>query len=113
MYPDGVAGCTGAVGSVTFNASIGIDSPHHASKQMAGQMALRQQQPVAPRVLYQPGARLHQSLLQPRQRPVANPVWQHQPPEIPKVVSYHAQAQAHLAGPEPGVSLGPLDGLPN
>src|ERR1039458_9093493 len=61
------------------------DPPYHARKQLPGQMALGQQQPVIPGVLDQSATRLHQSLLQARQRPVADPVWQHQPPpQIPQ-----------------------------
>ena len=64
-------------------------------------MTLRQQLPVIPGVLDQSATRLHQSLLQARQRPVADPVWQHQPPpEIPQVVSCRAQPPAHLVRPE-------------
>ncbi len=62
------------------------DPPHHASKEPPRQVALCEQQPVIPGVLDQPPAGLHQPLLQARQRPVANPLRQCQPPpQVPQV----------------------------
>src|ERR1035437_4853056 len=53
-------------------------------------------------MFHQPSARLHQSLLQARQRPVANPLRKYQsPPEVAQVIGDHAQPQPHLVGPEP------------
>lgn len=47
-------------------------------------------------------ARLHQSLLQPGQPPVADTQRQHQPPpQIPQVVGNHAHPQAYFVGTEP------------
>jgi len=68
-------------------------------------MALGQRQPVIPGVLDQSATRLHQSLLQARRRPVADPVWQHPAqraprPQIPQVVGDRAQPQAHPVRPE-------------
>jgi hypothetical protein len=54
-----------------------IDPPQHTGKQPPRhQMTLRQQQPIIPCMFHQPAARLHQPLLETRQRPVADPVRQ-------------------------------------
>jgi len=57
-----------------------LNPPHHASKQVPRQMALRQQQPVIASVLDQPPAGLHQPLLQAAQRPLLDPAGQHHAP---------------------------------
>ena len=49
-----------------------LDAPHHGHEKPPREVTLRQQEPVIARVLHQPSARLHQSLLQARQRPVAH-----------------------------------------
>ncbi len=78
-----------------------LNPPHHP-EQPSGQMALRQEEPVAARMFYQPTACLHQPLLQTRQGPVPDPLWQCQPsPEIPQVVCNHAQPKPYLVAPEP------------
>ena len=46
--------------------------PEHAGKQPTSQMALRQKQPVVASMFSQP-------VLQARQGPVSDPLWQHQP----------------------------------
>ena len=51
-----------------------LNPPHHASKQAPRQMALGQHQPVVTGMLHQPPARLHEPLLQARQRPVVDPL---------------------------------------
>ena len=56
-----------------------LDPPRHCPEEPPRQMSLRQQQPVIRGVLGQPAARLHQPLLQTRQRPVVNPLRQRQP----------------------------------
>ena len=48
------------------------DPPEHHSEQPSRQVALGQQQPEIPRMLHQPPTRLHQTLLQARQRPSVN-----------------------------------------
>ena len=59
-------------------------------------MTLGQQEPVVPRMLYQPSADLHQALLQAGQRPLAERFGQRQPsPQVAKVVGEHAQPQPH------------------
>src|SRR5450759_5552137 len=60
-----------------------IDPPQHTGKQPPRQMTLRQQQPIIAGMFHQPAARLHQPLLEPRQRPAPDPLRQNQPP--PKV----------------------------
>ena len=84
-----------------------LHPPQHASEQAPRQMALRQQQPVVPRMLYQPPAGLHQPLLQARQGPLLDSLRQHQPPpQVAQVVCDHAQPQPHLVRPEliaPGI----------
>ncbi len=53
-------------------------------------------------MFHQPPARLHEPLLQARQRPVLDPLRQHEPPpQISQVVGEHAQPQPYLVGPEP------------
>ena len=47
-----------------------LDPSDHGPEESPRKMALGQQQPVIPTVLQQPTARLHQPLLQARQRPV-------------------------------------------
>ena len=59
-------------------------------------MARGQQQPPIAGVLDQPLAGIHHSLWQARQRPVPNPLRQHQPSQVPQVVSDHVQPQPHL-----------------
>src|ERR1039458_10117815 len=49
--------------------------PEHIAKQPFRQMALRQQEPVVAGMFHQPSARLHQSLLQARERPVLDSLW--------------------------------------
>jgi hypothetical protein len=79
-----------------------LNPPHHAPKELPRQAALCQQQPVVASVLDQPTSRLHQPLLHSRQRPLLDPLRQHQaPPQVPQVSCDHAQPQAHLIGPEP------------
>ncbi len=58
-----------------------LDPPQHGPEKPPRQVTLRQQEPVVPRVLDQPAARLHPSLLQAGQPPVA-----------------HAQRQRMIAG---------------
>jgi len=57
--------------------------PHHRPEKPPRQVTLRQQQPVVACVLEQPAARLHQSLLQAGQRPVADPQRQHRAQRAP------------------------------
>src|SRR6516165_8140010 len=62
-------------------------------------MTLGQQEPVVPRMLYQPPTGLDQTLLQSGQRPVADRLGQRQPPpEVSQIVSQHAQPQPYLIG---------------
>ena len=63
-------------------ASATLRSAHHAPEQPPGQVALRQHQPVVPRVLDQPAAGLHQPLLQAGQGPTFDLLRQHQPPPL-------------------------------
>src|ERR1019366_595167 len=63
-------------------ASTALRSAHHAPEQPPGQVALRQHQPVVPRVLDQPAAGLHQPLLQAGQGPTFDLLRQHQPPPL-------------------------------
>ena len=49
------------------------DPLQHVAEQPAVQMPLGQQQPIVPRVLDQPTARLHQPVLQARKRPALDP----------------------------------------
>ena len=73
-------------------------TPEHAS----GQMTLRQQQPVVPRVFHQAPARLDEALLEAGQRPAVDVFRQYEPPpQIPEVVGEHAQLQPDLVRPEP------------
>ena len=66
-------------------------------EQLAVEMALGQEQPVVPSVLYQPSARLHQAALQARQRPALDPPWHPQsPPQVAQVVGQH-----HVEGQPP------------
>jgi len=60
----------------------GGDPSYHRPEEPPGRMALGQQQPVMPGVLDQSAARLHHSLWQARQRPLADPVWQHRAPLV-------------------------------
>ena len=77
------------------------DPAQHVAEQPAVQMPLGQQQPVIPRVLDQPTAGLHQSVLQARQRPALDPVRQSEPsPQVAQVVGQHAQLQSHFVGPK-------------
>ena len=64
-------------------------------------MPLRKQQPIISRVLHEPSARLHQPMLQARQRPAFDSLRQPQPPpEITQVVGQHAELQADFVRPE-------------
>src|ERR1035437_9607913 len=77
------------------------DPPEHVAKQPFRQMALRQQQPIIAGMFHQPSSRLHQPLLQTRQRPVLDSLGQRQPPpQIPQVVGQQAQRQPHLVRAE-------------
>jgi hypothetical protein len=51
----------------------GPDPLQHRPEQASGQMALRQQQPVVPRVFHQAPARLDEALLETGQRPRVDP----------------------------------------
>ena len=65
-------------------------------------MTLRQQQPVLASVLDQSTAGFYKSLLQARQRPLLDPLRQHQPPpQIPQIVGDHTQPEPHLVRSEP------------
>src|SRR5208283_2364121 len=67
-------------------------------------MALDQHQPVVTGMLHQPAPGLHQPLLQTGQRPVLDPLRQHQSPlEVPQVVSDQAEQQPHSVGSECGL----------
>ena len=60
--------------------------PQHVAEQLPAQMPLRKQQPIISRVLHEPSARLHQPMLQARQRPAFDSLRQPQPPpEITQV----------------------------
>ena len=60
-----------------------------------------QQEPVVPGVLHQSAARLHQPLLETRERPALDPWRQDQSaPEIAQVVGQDAQLQTHFVRPE-------------
>ena len=61
------------------------DPPEHASEKVSGQIALRQEKPIVPRVLDQSATGFHESLLQAGKRPV---------------VDLHAQPQPHLVRPK-------------
>ena len=75
---------------------------HDRSEQPPRQMPFRQQQPVIPGVFDQAATRLHQSLLQARQRlGVNSPRHGESAPQIPQIVGDHAQPQSHLVRPEP------------
>jgi hypothetical protein len=66
------------------------------------QMSLGQQQPVVPGALDQASTRLHQSLLEARQRLGVDPLRQHRPtPQVAHVVGQQAQLEACFIGPEP------------
>ena len=52
-------------------------------------------------MLDQPSARLHQPVLQARQRPALDSLWQPElPPEIPQILGQHAELQSHFIRPE-------------
>jgi hypothetical protein len=75
--------------------------PYHAPKEPSREVAFRQQQPIAPGVLYRPAAGLHQPLLQAGQRPTLDPPGQRQPPpQIPQVVGNQAQPQPYVVRPK-------------
>ncbi|MEO7861597.1 MAG: hypothetical protein ABIU05_14395 [Nitrospirales bacterium] len=75
--------------------------PHHSSTQTPRQMTIRQQQPVIHGVFDQSATRLHQPLLQVRQRSALDPWGEHQSPsQVPQDVGDQAQPQSHLARPE-------------
>jgi delta-aminolevulinic acid dehydratase/porphobilinogen synthase len=64
-------------------------------------MSFRQQQPEVAGVFDQTATRLDEPLLQTRQRPLLDPLRQHQsPPQVGEVVGDHTQRQPHLVGPE-------------
>lgn len=68
------------------------DPPQHLTKQAPVQMPLGQQQPVVPGVLDQSPASLQQPLLQARQRPGVDSLWQHEAtPQVAQVVGQQAQ----------------------
>src|SRR5271169_4018919 len=68
------------------------DPPHHSRKELPRQMSFRQKKPLVASMFYQPSARLHQPMLQTRQRPVLDSLGQRQPPpQIPQVVGQQAQ----------------------
>ena len=74
------------------------DPAQHRREPSPRQVSFRQHQPVIPRMRYQSSARLHQPLLQARQRPCADSLRQHQPPpQVTQAVCDHAQPQP----PEP------------
>src|SRR5664280_2870224 len=56
------------------------EPPEHTAKQPFRQVALRQQQPIIAGMFHQPSSRLHQPLLQTRERPVLDSLGQRQPP---------------------------------
>jgi len=68
------------------------DPPHHASKQSPRQVTLGQEEPVVAGLLDQTSAGLYQPLLQAGERPVLDPLGQHQPsPQVPQIVRDRAQ----------------------
>lgn len=74
--------------------------PHDRPEQLPCQVPLRQQQSVVSRVFHEPATRLHQPLLQTRQRPRINPFRQPEPPpQVAQVVRDHAEPQPHLVSP--------------
>jgi hypothetical protein len=78
------------------------DPPEHRPEQASGQMTLRQQQPVVPRVFHQAPAGLDEAQLHTGQRPAVDALRQHQSStQIPKVVGQHAQLQLDLVRLEP------------
>jgi hypothetical protein len=82
----------------TGDGSI-CDLRQHVRKQPPREMALRQQQPVVARMLYEPSAGLDQPLLQAGQRPGGDPHQQRQPPpEVLEVLRNQAQPQPDLVG---------------
>jgi hypothetical protein len=65
-------------------------------------MTLRQEQATIARMFHQPSAGLHQTVLQTRQRPVSEPVWQQQSsPEVAQVLGNDGQPHPHLVGSKP------------
>src|ERR1022692_3809328 len=77
------------------------DPPHHTPKQPPRQMSFRQKKPVVASMFHLPSTRLHQPLLQTRERPVLDSLGRRQPPpQIPQVVGQQAQRQPHLVRAE-------------
>src|SRR5262249_58991533 len=63
------------------------DPPEHQPEQASGQVTLRQQQPVVPRVFHQTPASLDEALLQAGQRPGVDSLRQHMAtPQVAQVV---------------------------
>ena len=92
----------------------GSNPQPHRSEQPPRQMTLRQQQPVVARGLNQTTAGLHQPLLQARQRPLLDPLGQHQsPPQVAQIIGNEGQAQPDLVGPELVAAEPPDSRLPD
>ena len=74
-----------------------IDPPQHIGKQPPRQITLRQQQPIIAGMFHQPAARLHQPLLETRQRPAPDPLRQNQPPpKVAEIIGNDGQPQPYF-----------------
>ena len=75
------------------------DPAQHRSESPSIEVSFRQEKPIVAGMFHQPSSGLHQPLLQTGKRPVIDSSGQCQsPPQIPQVVSEHAQPQPHLVG---------------